>query len=206
VVFLLIACTFAVADDCDGVLPEQAYDMLFDDPNTYIVDVRSPAEYYWVGHPETNLADDPESGILEGRVFHIPYKFWEYDPATRDYHMPINKFFARDVANAFPEDATLIFMCRSGHRSCECQHWLLDPGNSRPMDYKKILTFTMYNLDEGFEEGQRNLARSPGCHERDDAHPFCPLIHKGQGPTALPSFTASARSPSYVAPRGSSPA
>ena len=154
VAFLLIASAFAVAGDCEGVLPEQAYDMVFDDENTFIVDVRSPAEYYWVGHPETNLADDPESGILEGRVFHIPFKFWEYDPATRDYHMPINKFFARDVANAFPEGATLIFMCRSGQRSCDCQHWLLDPGNSRSYDYEKILTFTMYNLDEGFEGGR----------------------------------------------------
>ena len=154
VAILLIAGAFALAGDCEGVYPEEAYAMLFDDPNVFIVDVRSPAEYNWVGHPETNLADDPESGILEGRVFHIPYKFWLYDPTTRDYHMPINKFFAREVAEAFPEGATLIFMCRSGQRSCDCQFHLLDPANSRPKDYEKILTFTMYNMDEGFEGGR----------------------------------------------------
>jgi rhodanese-related sulfurtransferase len=154
VLLVLLAGSLALADDCDGVLPEQAYQMLFDNPNAYIVDVRSPAEYYWVGHPETNLADDPESSILEGRVFHIPYKFWIYDPTTREFYMPINKFFAREVAAAFPEGATLLFMCRSGQRSCDCQHWLLDPMNSRPMDYDKIVTFTMYNLDEGFEGGR----------------------------------------------------
>jgi len=153
---LMLVAPFAFADDdgCDGVLPEQAYAMLFDDANTFIVDVRSPAEYHWVGHAETNLADDPDSGILEGRVFHIPYKFWMYDPTTRGYHMPVNKFFSREVAETFPEGATLIFMCRSGGRSCDCQHYLLDPTNSRPKDYEKIVTFTMYNLDEGFEGGR----------------------------------------------------
>jgi rhodanese-related sulfurtransferase len=150
----LMTGAFAMAADCDGVLPEEAYQMVKDNPNAYIIDVRSPAEYYWVGHPETNLADDPDSGFLEGRVVHIPYKFWIFDPATGDYYMPINKFFARDVAAAFPEGATLIFMCRSGQRSCDCQHWLLDPKNSRLKDLEKIKTFTMYNLDEGFEGGR----------------------------------------------------
>jgi rhodanese-related sulfurtransferase len=154
VAILLVAASFAVAQDCDGVLPEEAYAMLLDDPNVYLIDVRSPAEYYWVGHPDVNLADDADSGVLEGRVFHIPYKFWLYDPATRDYHMPINKMFSREIANSFPEGATLIFMCRSGGRSCDCQHYLLDPANSRPKDYDKILTFSMLNLDEGFEGGR----------------------------------------------------
>lgn len=158
VLFLLIPGAFA-DDGCDGVLPEQAYDMLLADSNTYLIDVRSPAEYFWVGHPETNLADDEDSAVLEGRVFHIPFKFWLYDTTTRDYHMPINKFFAREVANTFPAGATLIFMCRSGGRSCDCQHYLMDPQNSRPKDYAKILTFTMYNLDEGFEGGRDSVTR-----------------------------------------------
>lgn len=154
VIVVLMAGSFVMAADCDGLLPEQAYQELFDNPNAYIVDVRSPAEWYWVGHPETNLADDPDSGILAGRVFHIPYKYWVYDKAEKKYHMPINKAFARTIARTFPEGATLIFMCRSGQRSCDCQHYLLDPKNTRNKDHKKIVTFTMYNLDEGFEGGR----------------------------------------------------
>jgi len=153
VLFLLIPGAFA-DDGCDGLLPEQAYAMLLEDSNTYLIDVRSAAEYYWIGHPETNLADDLDSEVLAGKVFHIPYKFWMYDPSTREYHMPINKFFAREVAQAFPSGATLIFICRSGGRSCQAQHLLWDPENSRPKDYAKILTFTMFNLDEGFEGGR----------------------------------------------------
>jgi rhodanese-related sulfurtransferase len=159
VIVLLATSSVAMAADCDGILPEQAYQMLFDDANTYLIDVRSASEYNWIGHPATNLADDPDSGFLEGRVAHIVYKLWVYDVATGEYHMPINKNFAKEVAKAFPKDATLIFMCRSGQRSCDAQHFMLDPANSKKKDYQKILTFTMYNLNEGFEGGRDSVTR-----------------------------------------------
>jgi len=154
VIVVLMTGSFAVAADCDGVFPEQAYQMLFDNPNAYIVDVRTPAEYFWIGHPEKNLADDPDSAILDGRVVHIPFKFWIYDITTRGYTMPINKFFPREIAATFPEGATLIFICRSGGRSCDCQHYLRNPKNSQQKDHEKIMTYTMLNLDEGFEGGR----------------------------------------------------
>jgi rhodanese-related sulfurtransferase len=46
-----------------------AYTML-QQADTYLLDVRTPYEWYWAGHP----GDDGTSGaFLEGKVFNIPF-------------------------------------------------------------------------------------------------------------------------------------
>jgi rhodanese-related sulfurtransferase len=151
---LLSAGGTASAYDVQGLLPEQAYDYLEDYDNAYLIDVRTPAEYFWIGHPETNLADDPDSGFLEGKFVNIPFMFWVYDKHTDDYVMKIAKKFPQQVARTFPEGSILIFICRSGGRSALAQQYMMDPANSKQRDYEKILTYEMYNLDEGFEGGR----------------------------------------------------
>ena len=57
-----IAFSFPVLAQNNGeISPEKAYQML-DNPSTYLVDVRSIAEYVFVGHPR--------------KAYNIPLTFW----------------------------------------------------------------------------------------------------------------------------------
>jgi rhodanese-related sulfurtransferase len=88
------------------VTPAQAYDMLQKDPNhTFLVDVRSRPEYEFLGHPEG--------------AYNIPIKFWNGKLGEKGYGMDTNDNFTADLKARFnPKTDTLLFMCRSGHRSC----------------------------------------------------------------------------------------
>lgn len=159
-VMLLSSIVFA---EVVGVSPGETYADLFYD-NTYLVDVRIPAEYYWVGHPGVNNADDPGSTFLSGKIINIPYKLWELDKKTNKYIMIINPTFTNEIVTRFPEEATLYFMCRSGVRAIQAQEHLLNPENSTSQEFVKIQTYTMFNVEEGFEgepdevTGHRNVS------------------------------------------------
>ncbi len=87
-----------------------AYRMVLDDPeHTYIIDVRSRAEYEFVGHPD-----------LPNGVPNIPFKFY---PGWRP-----NTHFVEDVARRFAKDDVLITMCRSGKRARAAARLLLAKG------------------------------------------------------------------------------
>ncbi len=95
----------------EDVTTTDAYYMATTEANTYILDVRTSAEWDWVGHPGVNkLGDGAE---LEGKVINISYMI-EYKG-----EFIINPSFLVDVQNMFPnpEEVTLITMCRSGGRS-----------------------------------------------------------------------------------------
>ena len=99
------------ADHAGGnVTPSQAYEMVKNDPaHTFIVDTRTKAEYQFVGHPV-------------GAV-NIPKKFWNGTLGQKGYELVDNSNFSKDLLARFnPETDKLIFMCRSGKRSClSCQ-------------------------------------------------------------------------------------
>ncbi len=82
-----------------GIDSKAAYKLVTENPsNAYILDVRTRAEYEFVGHPD-----------LPNGVPNIPFKFypeWE-----------INKNFVQDVARRFSKDKTIITLCRSGKRA-----------------------------------------------------------------------------------------
>lgn len=87
------------------VTPSQALKMAKADAHTFIVDVRTRPEYVLVGHPTM--------------AHHIPVKFWTGKHTTKGYGMAMNDSFAQDLKSHFdPKTDTLIFMCRSGARSC----------------------------------------------------------------------------------------
>jgi len=105
--------------------PQQAYELLNNDKNAVLIDVRSSMEYMFVGHPDTAAhvawIDDPD---------------WE-----------VNASFNEEVASYIthksdldPHQATVILICRSGKRSLEAGNALIASG------FKKV-----YNIDEGFE-------------------------------------------------------
>ena len=92
------------------VSPTQAMRMVLKDKgHTFIVDVRTRPEYFFVGHPTM--------------AFHIPSKFWTGKMVEKNgkksYELTDNPNFTKDLLARFnPKTDTLIFMCRSGKRSC----------------------------------------------------------------------------------------
>lgn len=119
-VFGLLACTlifggsafggykYPVKAEHDGgnVTPSQAYEMVKKDPaHTFIVDTRTRAEYQLIGHPVGS--------------YNIPKKFWTGKMGEKKYGMVDNVQFEKDLLERFnPKTDKLIFMCRSGKRSC----------------------------------------------------------------------------------------
>ncbi len=114
-------------DQLHGLTPQQAWQMLQDDPRALLVDIRSSMEFLFVGHPK-------------GAV-HVP---WIDEP-----EWTVNPHFVTDVRKLMlggvvcdTEEgcAPVILICRSGKRSKEAGHALLESG------LKNI-----YHIDEGFE-------------------------------------------------------
>jgi len=89
-----------------NVTPSQAYEMVKNDPDhTFIVDTRTRAEYQLIGHPAGS--------------YNIPKKFWTGKLGEKKYGMVDNANFEKDLLATFnPATDKLIFMCRSGKRSC----------------------------------------------------------------------------------------
>lgn len=88
------------------VTPTQAYQMVKEQANVFIVDVRSRPEYVLVGHPTI--------------AWHVPVRFWTGKHTRKGYGMALNDHFSEDLKKRFnPDTDTLIFMCRSGGRSCD---------------------------------------------------------------------------------------
>jgi rhodanese-related sulfurtransferase len=152
------------------ITPEQAYEMV-EDPTDfgypagtlYILDVRTPAEWNWVGHPgvekcyETKCGTgDPVSergNFLEGKVINIPWKVWVFDPETKQYVEELNKFFDEEVVRQFSPDDTIIIMCRSGSRSVSSSEELEDPTHPAYKRLEELGFYSIYNMLGGFEGG-----------------------------------------------------
>ncbi len=108
---LLIFVAPAIAGSAPaGIDSVNAYNMVTASPeNTFIVDVRTRAEYHFVGHPE-----------LPNGVPNIPLKFypsWE-----------MNKDFVGKVSERYKKEDTIITICRSGKRAKVAAKLLIDAG------------------------------------------------------------------------------
>jgi rhodanese-related sulfurtransferase len=113
----------------------EAYHMLVTQPDTYLIDVRTRAEYQLVGH-----ACYKKNGMME-MAYNIPIKFWTGKVGKKNkYSKALNKNFLKDVMKKFKKTDTLIIMCRSGDRSVTAANILTDAG------FKKV-----YNVIYGFE-------------------------------------------------------
>ena len=95
-----------------NVTPTEAFKMLTENPeDTFLIDVRSMAEYELVGHPFM--------------AYNIPYMFWT------SKGMKTNPDFTKDVAEKFKKTDKLIVICRSGKRSCRATNKLVKAGFKR---------------------------------------------------------------------------
>lgn len=82
--------------------PEEAWRILEQEPRAQLIDVRTDAEFAYVGNPDlTRLGKAP---------LRIPWKLFP--------EMAPNEAFVDEVAAAVTQtDAPLLFLCRSGQRS-----------------------------------------------------------------------------------------
>ena len=109
-----------------SINPEQAWQLLQDDPKAILVDVRSNMEFLFVGHPT-------------GAV-HIPWidePDWDINP---DFVRQIQKLVLGGLSHSGKGNVPIVLICRSGKRSLEAGLALIEHGFNN-----------VYNIDEGFE-------------------------------------------------------
>ena len=129
--FVLVSFGVGVAGEPKKILSIEAYDMLNTVPDTYLIDVRTRAEYQLVGHP------------INAYLF--PYMFMTGElKRTGDtcaYKMgEKNRDFVREVSKVFKKTDKLLIICRSGGRSALAAAALLNAG------FKNV-----YDVENGFE-------------------------------------------------------
>ena len=109
------------------VTATQAYDMWRNDPGSVaIIDVRSLAEYVFVGHASMAV--------------NIPIISYQWDPSQGVMVSVEHKKFEQQVTDKFKKDQILLVMCRSGSRAAKAVNRLAELG------------FTdVYNITDGFE-------------------------------------------------------
>ena len=110
-----------------NISPQQAWEMIQDDPRAVLIDIRSSMEFLFVGHP---------SGAV-----HVPWidePDWVINP---HFVTDVRKVLLGGVVCDLEEGcAPVILICRSGKRSREAGHALLEAGLKN-----------VYHIDEGFE-------------------------------------------------------
>lgn len=118
------------------ISPTEAWERLNNDPKAKLVDVRTQAEWMYVGIPDlTGIGKQP---LLVS---------WQVFPS-----MARNEAFAQQLqAQGVTPDDTLLFLCRSGVRSQASAQLLTGLG------YGKC-----YNISDGFE-GPLNETRHRGA-------------------------------------------
>ncbi len=117
------------------VSPSEAWDLLDRESGATLIDVRTTAEWSYVGMPDI--------GALDKEVVKLG---WKQFPA-----MSVNPHFVRELqTQGLEADQALLFLCRSGVRSKDAAIAMTRAGFRR-----------CYNIAEGFE-GDRNDAKHRG--------------------------------------------
>ncbi len=119
------------AQEPKGILSIEAYDMLNTVPDTYLIDVRTRAEYQFTGHP------------INAYLF--PYTFLTNEFGKRDeryvYRFNLkNKAFIEEISKVFKKTDNLLIISREGTRSAQAAKDLLEAG------FKNV-----FNVEDGFE-------------------------------------------------------
>ncbi len=111
------------------VTSQEAYAMWKGDPESiHVIDVRTPEEYVFVGHPE--MADNIPIGYIEQK----------WDTKENDFMFAPNPDFIEIVKNRYSPGDTLLVMCRAGNRSALAVNFLARAG------FDKV-----YNIIDGME-------------------------------------------------------
>ncbi len=121
------------------ILPAETWQRLNDDPGAVLIDVRTEAEWAFVGTPDLSQ--------IENRLLLV---------AWQDYpEMGRNPGFVAQISEQVPDRATtLLFICRSGQRSRFAAIAMTEAG------YQNC-----FNVAEGFEgdsDGDRHRGQTGG--------------------------------------------
>lgn len=117
--------------------PEEAWEVLASNPAAVLIDVRTDAEWAYVGTPDLSALNKE-----------VVLAAWQEFPK-----MEINPEFVSQVSNSAPDQSTpLLFICRSGVRSKSAAAAVTSAGYS-----------ACFNVLEGFEgdkdgDGHRGAA------------------------------------------------
>lgn len=128
---LVIFSEVVKAQEIDNILSIEAYDKLNTIPDTYLIDVRTRAEYQYVGHP-LNAYLFPYMFLTE-RFAKVDDRY-EYQLSQK------NKDFVNEISKIFNKTDNLLIICRDGARSAMAAEDLVDAG------FQKI-----FNITDGFE-------------------------------------------------------
>lgn len=109
----------------------------------FIVDIRTPQEYVFVGHPEMAV--------------NIPFELWTFqmDPASKDALLEQNPQFVADMQKRFKPEDTIYLVCRSGGRSARAANELAKAGFTN-----------VYNTVDGFEGDKIKDPNNPNNGKR----------------------------------------
>lgn len=112
-------------DYAGDLSPNEAWDLLQQNPKAVLVDVRTDAEFAYVGYPDLSDCDNP--------MYRVSWKIFP--------DMQRNMHFEDAVKEIAPDpDVPILFLCRSGIRSAAAAIAMTALG------YKEC-----YNIAEGFE-------------------------------------------------------
>ena len=93
-------------DDVDDVEVEEVWERLKQDPDSVLIDVRTQAEWAYVGVPDLSS--------LGKQLYLIE---WLHFPECKVNSSFTSQLESELAANGAGQDANLFFICRSGHRS-----------------------------------------------------------------------------------------
>ncbi len=107
------------------ISPAEAWDILQHQENAVLVDVRTPAEWMFVGEPDISA--------LNKDLVRIPWRLYPSFMVNPD-------FMEMFISAQIPQDAPVLFICRSGGRSTDAALAVAQQGWS-----------LCYNVEGGFE-------------------------------------------------------
>jgi len=126
------------------ILSIEAFDMLNTVPDTYLIDIRTQAEYQFVGHPF--------------KAYNIPYVFlttaFVKDDEKPSYQLTKNKAFLEQIGKVFRKADNLLLLDRDGTRSVQAAKELVAAG------YKNV-----FDVSDGFEGGEFPTFEDPNKHK-----------------------------------------
>ena len=130
VALISTSASMGYGQDPKRILSVEAFDMLNTVPDTYLVDIRTQAEYQFVGHPF--------------KAYNFPYLFFTTTFAKDDekpsYQLAKNKVFLEQISKVFKKTDNLLLLDRDGTRSAQAAKELLTAG------YKNV-----FDVQDGFE-------------------------------------------------------
>jgi len=108
----------------------EAFDMLNTVPDSYLIDIRTQAEYQFVGHPF--------------KAYNFPYMFltaqFNKDGEKPAYPLTKNKGFLEQIGKVFKKTDNLLVLGRDGSRSAQAAKELVGAG------FKNV-----FEVEDGFE-------------------------------------------------------